>query len=139
MDFLSVQKHSKMEEIVSTLIIKNGMFLAVKEDKDWYWKTPGGKIEPAETIEQALAREIKEEIGITHFTIERMLPDYELIFKDRHFKFYPFLIQTNEEPFQNEPNLKLQWQPLENMLNTQNQAPSQNVLYSKLKEIGLIK
>jgi 8-oxo-dGTP diphosphatase len=48
---------------------QDGRFLLTTRPpgKVWagYWEFPGGKFEPGETVEQALRRELHEEIGIT--------------------------------------------------------------------------
>ena len=53
--------------IVSALIEKDGKFLLSKEtleDGKEHWIIPGGTVEFGETLEQALNREIMEELGL---------------------------------------------------------------------------
>lgn len=55
-------------DVVAGVIWRHGRFLAARrvEGKDMggFWEFPGGKIESGETPEQALFRELAEELGI---------------------------------------------------------------------------
>ena len=56
----------KTVAVVAAIIVKQDKFLATQRgygDFAGGWEFPGGKVEPNETPEQALAREIKEELG----------------------------------------------------------------------------
>jgi len=54
---------------VGVLIRPDGRFLLTSRPAgkvyDGYWEFPGGKLEAGETVEQALRRELIEEIGVT--------------------------------------------------------------------------
>ena len=54
---------------VGVLIKPNGDFLLTSRPPgkvyEGYWEFPGGKLEAGETVEQALRRELIEEIGVT--------------------------------------------------------------------------
>ncbi len=66
---------SRVEVAVGILIRADGaMLLSTRpQGKDYagYWEFPGGKVEAGETVEGALKRELREELGIT---VERSVP-----------------------------------------------------------------
>ncbi|MCA2961298.1 MAG: (deoxy)nucleoside triphosphate pyrophosphohydrolase [Silvanigrellales bacterium] len=55
-------------EVVAALIVRNGRVLVAKrsagKSNPGLWEFPGGKVEAGETHATALAREIKEELGV---------------------------------------------------------------------------
>ena len=59
---------SRVQVAVGVLIRPDGYFLLTTRPtgKDYagYWEFPGGKLEPGETVVQALSRELQEELGI---------------------------------------------------------------------------
>lgn len=58
-----------MVQVVAAILERDGRILIGRRKPEQshplQWEFPGGKVEPGETPEQALARELEEELGIT--------------------------------------------------------------------------
>jgi nucleoside triphosphatase len=104
MSVLTSQKgsHSQVypEPTVGALIVnQEGKILLAKSHK-WFSKytLPGGHIEVGETMREAVAREVKEEVGLD-VEVAEMLLMQEAIFaeefwKRKHFIFFDFLCKS---------------------------------------------
>ncbi|MDO6719226.1 8-oxo-dGTP diphosphatase MutT [Psychrosphaera sp. 1_MG-2023] len=59
---------NKQIHVAAAIIYRNGQFLLSKRQSHQHqggkWEFPGGKVESGETVQQALIRELKEEINI---------------------------------------------------------------------------
>ena len=83
----------KRIEVVAAIIRKEGRIFATQrgygEWKDW-WEFPGGKMEPGETSEEALKREIREELS-TEIRVDDLLCTVEYDYPKFHLTLHCYL------------------------------------------------
>ncbi|MBP3270169.1 MAG: (deoxy)nucleoside triphosphate pyrophosphohydrolase [Bacteroidales bacterium] len=86
-------------EVVAAVIRSNGKVFATQRGygdfKDW-WEFPGGKIEPGETPEAALEREIREELS-AEIVIGKLLRTVEWDYPAFHLTLHCFLCSLASE------------------------------------------
>ena len=89
----------KSIKVVAAIIRKEDSIFATQRGygpyKDW-WEFPGGKIEEGETPEQALAREIREELD-TVIAVDDYLTTVEYDYPDFHLSMDCFWCEIDEE------------------------------------------
>lgn len=83
----------KTIEVVAALIVHDGRIFATErgygEWKGW-WEFPGGKVEPGETPEAALEREIREELD-TEISVDRYVTTIEWDYPAFHLSMRCYL------------------------------------------------
>ena len=71
-----------MTVVVAAAIARDGRYLVARRtrpaDVAGRWEFPGGKVEPGETDAQALAREIREELGVDIEVVRRIPGEWTL-------------------------------------------------------------
>ena len=79
-------------EVVAAIIRRGNEIFATQrgygEFKDW-WEFPGGKIEPGESLQQALVREIREELDAT-IEVRELLQTVEWDYPTFHLTMHCF-------------------------------------------------
>ena len=65
--------------VVAAIIKKNGSYFIAQRNKEKYmglkWEFPGGKVDPGETLIEALSREIHEELNINIRVHEKLVQE----------------------------------------------------------------
>lgn len=88
-----MREDKKHIEVVAAIITDGLKVFATQrgygEWKDW-WEFPGGKIEAGETAEEALQREIREELA-TEITIDKLITTVDYDYPKFHLTMHCFL------------------------------------------------
>jgi len=83
----------KVIEVVAAVIIKDNKILATQRgygDFKGKWEFPGGKIEPNESKEEALIREIKEEMN-ADINVEKYLTTVDYDYDNFHLTMHTYI------------------------------------------------
>lgn len=86
-----MKNERKQIEVVAAIIYdaEGRIFATQRGYGEWegWWEFPGGKMEPGETPEEALHREIWEELE-THIVVERLVTTVEWNYPKFHLKMH---------------------------------------------------
>ena len=91
-----MSEERKRIEVVAAIICKEDMIFATQrgygEWKDW-WEFPGGKMEEGESAEDALCREIREELAV-EISVRRFFMTVEYDYPKFHLVLHCFLCEV---------------------------------------------
>ena len=113
-------KQRKTIEVVAAIIIHEGKLFATQrgygEWKDW-WEFPGGKVEEGESSEEALRREIREELA-TDITVGDLFTTVECDYPKFHLTMHCYICSINQGSLSLLEHEAAKWLPIEENLKT---------------------
>ncbi|MBQ7307534.1 MAG: (deoxy)nucleoside triphosphate pyrophosphohydrolase [Clostridia bacterium] len=126
----------KSIKVVAAIIYDGEKYLCTERDigkfaySSYKWEFPGGKIEMGESNENALKREIKEELGID-ITIENYFCGINYVYPDFELTMYVYECKPLSLDVQLNVHKSFKWLSL-NELNTVDWASADKLVVNKL-------
>lgn len=125
----------KKIEVVAAIIKKGDRVFATQRGygdwKDW-WEFPGGKMEPGETPEEALKREIREELD-AEISVDKFLETIDYDYPQFHLTMHCFLCSLVGEALHLNEHEAARWLSAQN-LNTVEWLPADLTLIANLQK-----
>ena len=124
----------KQIEVVAAIIRKDDLIFATQRGygdfKDW-WEFPGGKMEAGETPEEALKREIREELS-AEINVDEFLCTVEYDYPAFHLTMHCYLCSLLSEALHLNEHEAARWLKLED-LDSVDWLPADKVVVEKLR------
>lgn len=133
---MTLHTNHKQIEVVAAIIRQGNKVFATQrgygEFKDG-WEFPGGKIESGETLQEALVREIKEELD-TEIRVDELIDTIEYDYSDFHLTMHCFFCTVKEGELVLKEHEAAKWLTKET-LEKVDWLPADLSLIEKLKQI----
>ena len=129
----------KQIEVVAAIIYKDGAYFATQRgygEFEGMWEFPGGKIEPGESRESALKREIQEELGID-ITIDKFLCTTDYDYPSFHLTMHCYLCSVKSGMIELREHKSARWLTVES-LDSVEWLPADKEIVDKLNKYNLI-
>ena len=126
----------KTIEVVAAVILREGKVFATRRGYgEWqgWWEFPGGKIEPGETHQEALIREIREELD-AEISVGDLLETVEWDYPAFHLTMHCFLCTLKSVSLHLNEHESAAWLTRET-IHSVNWLPADEGLISKIKDI----
>lgn len=109
-------------EVVAAVILNNNQYLCVQRNSSKYdyisykYEFPGGKVEENETNEEALLREIKEELNL-EIQIEKHIITVDHTYPDFKISMHTYLCDSNNREITLNEHVNQKWLDKEDLPN----------------------
>ena len=130
------ESEMKVISVVAAVILKDGQVFSTQRGYgDWagWWEFPGGKIEPGEKPEDALVREIKEELA-TEIAVDRFICTVEHDYPTFHLTMHNYMCHVMDGDLKLLEHKDARWLDLDQMDDVK-WLPADKKIIGTLREI----